>query len=298
MSGRTCPSIENRSISGAASRVAQQVASRVGVHVRRLHRHHRIQQRHEVRTRGDAIEQRAGTPVGRIKVRGRRRREVPARGGAEQADAIRPHAEFGRARSDQPHGAQHVLQRCRMTVVCQAVFEREHGDTPAGQEVDRAGHLVVHRQPGVGAPGARDHRGAGRRAWRRSVVGERRIVDVGNAPIDHTLGSRIGAPARHALRPNRNQLRGNREELRWPQHRWRDAHGVDAALEPRHEILPHADRRATGAKRLERDLPLALQHAIHEVLEGAAGVGRSKPRAIAQPDAVSSNRASVSWASP
>ena len=149
--------------------------------------------------RTDGIERRAGAAFGASKMRRRRRREVAARRGAEQRRCDRG----GRRtppRAIAPAGSRAARPRAAPDDRSSASrYFSTNTATPRRVSDRRAPpHFVVHRQPRVAAARADDHRRAGRGARRGGVVGQRRIVHVGDAAIDDLLGParRRGGAAR------------------------------------------------------------------------------------------------------
>ena len=88
------------------------------------------------------------------------------------------------------------------------------------------------------------------------------------------------------------------QERRRRQHRRRDANGADAALEPRHAILPHANRGAAFAQRLERDGARALRARHRRSAPSSSHRKSSWRRATRLPDASSLDRAASAASAP
>ena len=166
-----------------------------------------IEQRDEVGPRADGVHRRARLPFLRIEHRGGAGRDVAAGRRAEDADAIRLHAELGGARSDHPHGTEDVLQRRRVSVLDEPVLQHERGDAQRLKHAHRAGGLVGHGQPGIAAAGTHDHRGADAGAVGRRIVSERGRLDVVDAAVLEALDAAVWLRARHALGPQRNHAR-------------------------------------------------------------------------------------------
>ena len=76
----------------------------------------------------------------------------------------------------------------------------------------------------------------------------------------------------------------------------RDAHRVDAALEPRHAILANADRRVARAQGQERHRARALLDAVHVVPHASCRRTSSTPRASSPARCVRDGSSSVSCA--
>ena len=171
---------------------AEQIAARVGVRERRLHRHDRIQQRDEVRTRADRIDRRAGPPFGGVEPRRGGRREVAAGRCAEQADAIRLARRIRRraiaptriARSTSCSGAGWPYSDSR--------YFNAKTVTPSGESGSE--RLRPPRCPSRGASNRRRHRQSPpcRRTFpARRIVRERGVMHVDDATIDNALGACI-----------------------------------------------------------------------------------------------------------
>ena len=84
---------------------------------RSVHLDDGVEQREEVGPAAHRVERLPGAALGRVEERAGHPGEVAAGRRADHADPIGLDAELGGARSHDPHGAQHVLQRRREAVV-------------------------------------------------------------------------------------------------------------------------------------------------------------------------------------
>lgn len=119
--------------------------------------------------------------------------EVAAGGTAHDADARGVDLELGSARTDEPHGAQDILQRCRVAELSQAVLGRG-SDAQRAQPVGILHALALIGEQAVATTGAMMTAvPLGR--WIAIIDGQRGLGDMGDAPPSLVLLGADGAGA-------------------------------------------------------------------------------------------------------
>ena len=152
-----------------------------------------------------------------------------------------------------------------MAVFREAIFEDERRDAKRLQHRGDAGGFVRHCQPRVQSTRAHDHGRSIRRARRRDIreCGRLHVVD---AALYGSLFPAVLLRLRHTFRPERNDLFDVRHDTK-------QSH---AALEERHLVLAHADRRAATAERRKHHVSGQLAHTVHGMRHRLAVIGQRR----------------------